>query len=203
MAQGHACEGETIVDVSGDEVDDCAAACKANARCNCISLHATGWGGSSDRCRLETGDGHTDRGNWGRGDFSAITMPEYDACQAGAIAAHLMLTCCSLFPHICSLAPRICSLSLIFLLRVRRRRRRGRGNRWLSFFLSHFLTFHNFPLAFSHLFFLAFVTLFFSPVPHFSHFFAHQRPYCPSSSVCARRPASAPALPAGAARTRR
>ena len=84
LIQGHACEGETLADVDIDGVDDCAAACKANARCNCISMHATGWsaiGGGAGRCRLENdgGAGHTDRGV---PDYSAMTMPEYDACRA-------------------------------------------------------------------------------------------------------------------------
>lgn len=85
LIQGHACEGRTIEDVDIDGVDECAAACKANDRCNCISMHATGWGGAG-RCRLENdgGAGHTDRGV---PEYSAMTMAEYDACRAAPSGA--------------------------------------------------------------------------------------------------------------------
>ena len=73
LVPNHACDGSTLEDLdTGDDVHACAAACKANAGCTCVSWHATGWSGSK-RCRLEDdgGKGHTDRGN---AAYSAMTM---------------------------------------------------------------------------------------------------------------------------------
>ena len=65
-------------DLDIDDVDGCASACKANDRCDCISMHANTWG--AGKCRLEAsgGGGHTDRNV---ALYSAMTMDEYDGCQ--------------------------------------------------------------------------------------------------------------------------
>ena len=78
LVQGHACEGAIVQDLDIDDVDGCAAACKANDRCDCISMHANTWG--AGKCRLEAsgGGGHTDRNV---ALYSAMTMDEYDGCQ--------------------------------------------------------------------------------------------------------------------------
>ena len=79
LVPGHACEGRTLEDLNVGDAHACAAACKANAGCTCVSWHATGWSGSK-RCRLEDdgGKGHTDRGN---AAYSAMTMAAYDATR--------------------------------------------------------------------------------------------------------------------------
>ena len=85
LVRGHACVGKTLakLDVS---VDECMETCESRSDCRCVTWNSE----SSQKCYIETGPQHTDRGE--DAPYSAMTMDEYRKAktEAGMTSTRIM-----------------------------------------------------------------------------------------------------------------